>query len=72
MDTTELGAGKNPVPDEPEKLTLYRFKCLCEVDFDVWAHDFSAAKEYCTVKDCDDYNVEKVVEIIEHEIIEEE
>ncbi len=72
MDTTELGAGQNPVPDEPEKLKLYRFKTLCEVEIDVWSPDLSLAQACCTITDCDDYDLKKVEEIIDYEIIEEE
>ncbi|MCI8575829.1 MAG: hypothetical protein HFI09_05100 [Bacilli bacterium] len=72
MDTTELGAGKNPVPKEPEKINVYRFKCLCEVDIDVWAPDLLSAKAFCTVTDCDDFDLKKVEEIIDYEIVEEE
>ena len=72
MDTAELGAEQNPVPDEPEKLKLYRFKCLCEVDIDVWSPDLSLAKACCTITDCDDFDLKKVEEIIDYEIVKEE
>ena len=72
IDTTEAGGGSYPSPDEPEKLKLYRFKCLCEVDVDVWSHDLSLAKACCTFTDCDDYELKKVEEILDYEIIEEE
>ncbi len=72
MDTTELGAGYNPVLDEPDKLKLYKFRCLCEVEVDVWSPDLSLAKACCTFTDCDDFDLKKVEEIIDYEVVEEE
>jgi len=71
IDTTELGAGYNPVPDEPDKIKLYKFRCLCEVEVDVYAPDLSLAKACCTFTDCDDFDLKKVEEILDYEIEEE-
>ena len=60
IDTREAGAGSYPSQSEPEKLKLYRFKCLCEVEIDVWSPDLSLAEACCTFTDCDDYDLKRV------------
>ncbi len=56
-------------PEAPEdKNKCYKFKCLCEAEVTVYAEDYETAKEYCTLKNCDNYEIGEVEEVIDYTV----
>lgn len=57
-------------PEPPEtKEKCFIFKCEFEVEVKVWAKDYETAKEYCNLKDCDEYEIKTMPEdIIDYEV----